>query len=370
MSEKEQRSRRRRTASDCSSSDVRRRGFLRATGALGVAGLTGLAGCVAGQLGVDGTTTAEDAADAGGDTTSSADSMTIFHAGSLAPPFGAAEPKFEEKYGVSVNREAKGSVASTKKITAQGRKADVLGVSDFRLVRDRLLPDHGSWYAIFATNAMSLQYREDSPGADEIGPDNWWEVLSRDDVTIGHSDPAIDPGGYRAVMAMQLGKEKFEGERLYDERTHRKIRENMTVPTGTETKLEGQLESGKLDYALYYRSIASQSGMPYVDLQPHVDLSKLTTKYAEHYEKATVDAGGTEYVGAPIAYGVTVPSVAEAPTRGAQWVEYAITDPGQQILKEKGLIPKQPAIVTKDGNVPARVAKHAEAKTSVGPLEL
>jgi molybdate/tungstate transport system substrate-binding protein len=319
-----------------------------------------------GQLGGAETT----AGDASGDTATAADSMTIFHAGSLAPPFGAAEPQFEDEYGVAVEREAQGSVASTKKITAQGRSADVLGVSDFRLIRDRVVPDHASWYAVFATNAMSLQYREDSPGADEIGRDNWWEILSRDDVTVGHSDPAIDPGGYRAVMAMQLGAERLDGERLYDEETLQKIRENMTVPTGTETKLEGQLESGKLDYALYYRSIATQSGMPFVDLQPHVDLSKLDATYAEHYAKATVSAGDTEYVGAPIAYGVTVPSAAEAPERGAQWVEYVITDPGQRILKEAGLIPKKPAVVTKGSDVPARVAERAEAKSSVGPLEL
>lgn len=296
--------------------------------------------------------------------------MTIFHAGSLASPFGAAEPKFEDEYGVSVNREAKGSVASTKKITEQGRGADVLGVSDFRLIRDRMVPDYGSWYAIFATNAMSLQYRADSPGADEIGPDNWWEIISRDGVKVGHSDPAVDPGGYRAVMAMQLGTETLDGERLYDEATFEKIRANMTVPTSTETKLEGQLKAGKLDYALYYRSIASQSGLPYVDLQPHVDLSKVASKYAEHYARAKVETKSGTFTGAPIAYGLTVPNVAEAPVRGAQWVEYMITEPGQRILKDEGLIPKTLAVVTKDGDVPEQVARHAEAKTSVGPLEL
>ena len=358
-----------------------RRDLLKATGALGIAGL---AGCTGGESGGQGTTdettnagatTADggttDESDGDGATrTPSSDSMTIFHAGSLAPPFGAAERGFEDEYGVDVKREAKGSVASTKKITTQGRSADVLGVSDFRLIRDMLLDEYGSWYAVFATNAMSLQYREDSPGADEIGPDNWWEILSRDDVTVGHSDPAVDPGGYRAVMSMQLGKEEMDGERLYDEETFEKIRGNMTVPTGTETKLEGQLKSGKLDYALYYRSIASQSGLPYVDLQPHVDLSKLNQTYASHYEKAEVEAGGNTYVGAPIAYGITVPSVAEAPVRGAQWVEYMTTEPGRKALESKGLIPKEPAVVTEDGDVPDRVAKHAEAKTSVGPLEL
>ena len=351
-----------------------RRRFLTAAGTVGA---VGLAGCIGGE-GVrndEGDATVESgntdgATGSGSATTDLADSMTVFHAGSLAPPFSAAESPFEENYGVQVNREAKGSVASTKKITAQGRNADVLGVSDFRLIRDRLVPEFGDWYAIFATNAMSIQYREDSPGADDIGTDNWWTVLSRDDVTVGHSDPAIDPGGYRAVMAMQLGKEEFDGERLYDETTFEKIRDNVTIPTGTETKLEGQLKSGKLDYAIYYRSIASTSGLPKADLQPEVDLSKFSTKYAEHYAKATVEAGGTTYTGAPIAYGITVPDVAESPELGARWVEYLIADPGQRILKENGLIPKTPAVVTKDGAVPNRVAEHAEEKGSVGPLKL
>ncbi|MFC4550196.1 MULTISPECIES: extracellular solute-binding protein [Halorussus] len=355
-----------------------RRRFLTTAGAVGIAGL---AGCTGGEGSNQGTTTdsgGSGTTGSGGGTTAEttsasadlADSATIFHAGSLAPPFSAAEPKFEKKYGVEVDREAKGSVASTKKITRQRRKADVLGVSDFRLIRDSVLPKFGDWYGIFATNAMTVQYREDSPGAGDIGTDNWWEVLSRDGVTVGHSDPAIDPGGYRAVMSIQLGKEQFEGERLYDEQTFQKIRDNMTVPTGTETKLEGQLESGKLDYAIYYRSISSQSGLPYVDLQPQVDLSKFSQKYAEHYAKAKVEAGDTTYTGAPIAYGITVPSVAEAPGLGARWVEYMITEPGRKILKEKGLIPKQPAVVTESGDVPRRVARHAEAKTSVGPLKL
>ncbi|TKX55090.1 molybdenum ABC transporter substrate-binding protein, partial [Halorubrum sp. SS7] len=209
----------------------------------------GLAGC-----------TGDGGSDGGGDSgtptsTPMSDSMTIFHAGSLAPPFSAAEPQFEDEFGVDVTREAQGSVASTQKITQQGRSADVLGVSDFRLIRNRVLPEYGDWYAIFTTNSMSIQYREDSPGADDISADNWWEVLSRDGITIGHSDPAVDPGGYRAVMTLQLGAEEFQGERLYDEGTLDALMSNTTVPTGTETNLEGQLESGELDYVLYYQSI-------------------------------------------------------------------------------------------------------------------
>ena len=333
--------------------DRTRRGFLAAAGATGAAAL---AGCTGGD-------------DGSGD---SAGSMLAFHAGSLAPPFSAAEPQFEDETGIDVTREAKGSVASTKKITEQSRRADVLGVSDFRLIRDMVLGEYGEWLIVFTTNAMSIQYREDSPGADEIGADNWWEVLARDDVTIGHSDPAVDPGGYRAVMAQQLGKEEFDGSRLYDESTYQAMRDNSTVPTGTETNLEGQLESGELDYVFYYQSISTSADLPYVELQPEVDLSKATAEYAEHYAKAEVETEDTTYVGAPIAYGMTLPDVARNPENGARWIEYMITDPGKQVLREKGLQPVEtPAVnASGEGSVPERVMQHAEAKETLGPLQL
>lgn len=344
-----------------------RRAFL---GSVGAAATVGLAGCTGGNSGGDGgekttKTTTTESVPGDGD-------MMIFHAGSLAPPFSAAEPKFEEQTGIDVTREPKGSVASTKKITQQGRKADVLGVSDFRLIRDRVLPEYGNWYGIFATNAMSIQYREDSKGADDISKDNWWEVLSRDGVTIGHSDPAVDPGGYRAVMSQQLGKIPFNGEQLYDDAAYQKLRENSVVPTGTETKLEGQLKSGKLDYAIYYQSISSTTDMPWIDLQPEVDLSKATTEYAKHYAKAKVETDSGTFMGAPIAYGLTVPSVAESPELGARWVEYFATEPGRQILKDKGLQPVSPIVVPESGKdaVPERVMKQATAKKNLGPLEL
>ncbi|MFB6155724.1 MAG: extracellular solute-binding protein [Haloferacaceae archaeon] len=359
-----------------------RRRFLAALGSATVAGLAGCAGNGGGgaaetttgsTTGTSESTTAQTAEATTEQTTSAgADEMTIFHAGSLAPPFSAAEPSFEDKYGVAVNREAKGSVASTQKITQQGRQADVLGVSDFRLIRNRLLPDYGDWYTIFTTNAMSIQYREDSPGADDISKDNWWEVLSRDDVVIGHSDPAVDPGGYRAVMTQQLGKIAFDGSKLYGEDTYQKLRDNSTVPTGTETNLEGQLEAGKLDYVFYYQSISSTSGKPWINLQPEVDLSKATSAYAKHYAKATVETDSGNFTGAPIAYGMTVPGNAKAPELGAKWVEYFATDPGRKTLEEKGLQPVSPIVVPQSGEdaVPDRVMQHAEAKETLGPLEL
>jgi molybdate/tungstate transport system substrate-binding protein len=350
-----------------------RRAFLASSAAAAALGLAGCAGSGGGDGG-DSTSTDSPTESTGDGVTSTpmADSMTIFHAGSLAPPFSAAEPQFEDEFGVDVTREAKGSVASTQKITQQKRSADVLGTSDFRLIRDRVLPEFGDWYAIFTTNSMSIQYREDSPGAGDITADNWWEVLSRDGVTIGHSDPAVDPGGYRAVMTLQLGAEELQGKRLYNNATLDALMRNTTVPTGTETNLEGQLESGELDYVLYYQSISATSGLPYVDLQPEVDLSQATSEYAQHYAKAEVETDSGTFTGAPIAYGLTVPSVADAPGRGAQWVEYFATESGRTILEEQGLVPVDPIVVPtgSEDTIPDNVMNVASAQSTLGPLEL
>ena len=339
----------------------------------GATAALGLAGCVGGGDDTSAGGSAENTGDGGAPaSTPTADSMTIFHAGSLAPPFSAAEPRFEDEFGVDVTREAKGSVASTQKITQQRRSADVLGTSDFRLIRNRVLPEFGDWYAIFTTNSMSIQYRADSPGADEISEDHWWEVLSRDGVTVGHSDPAVDPGGYRAVMTLRLGAERFRGERLYDDATLDALTRNTTVPTGTETNLEGQLESGELDYVLYYQSISATSGLPYLDLPPEVDLSRATGEYARHYAKAEIETDSGSFTGAPIAYGLTVPSVAEAPGRGARWVAYFATGPGRTILEQKGLVPVEPVVVPASAEeaVPDAVMEVASAQRTLGPPEL
>ncbi|WP_267640918.1 extracellular solute-binding protein [Haloarchaeobius amylolyticus] len=329
-----------------------RRSFLAGAAATGTAAL---AGCLSSFTGGGGGNTA-----------------TIFHAGSLAAPFGDAEEPFEEQQDADVVREAKGSVGSTRKITEQGKSAEVLGVSDFRLIRDMVLPDYGEWYSIFATNSMAIAYTDESTGADEFSTETWWEVLTRDDVTFAHSDPAVDPNGYRSRMAMKLGAIEFEGERLYDGSTRDALIEQSNIPSGTETELIAQLESGELDYAWQYTSAGASHDVNVIELQPAVNLAVADQKHARHYAKATVEAGGNTYTGAPIAYGLTVPGVAENPDLGAQWVEFMASEEGKGILEDNGFSPVSPLVVPESGkgNVPENVMGKAEARSSLGPLEL
>ena len=303
---------------------------------------------------------------------SMADSITIFHAGSLAPPMEEAEAAFEEETGIQVNREAEGSVASTQKITQQGRSADVLGVSDYRLLRDQLLPQYGNWYSVFVTNSMTIAYTQQSAGAGEISPENWGEVLARDDVRFAHSDPAADPNGYRSVMSMQLGMMDFQGSSLYGEDVYNTLREKEIVPTGTETALIGQLQAGSLDYAWNYASIQATEDVQIVDLQPRLDLSRVAPEFAQFYANAEVQAGGETYTGAPIAYGITVPNVAEAPQAGARFVQFLLSEGGDRIMTNAGFSALNPAVIPSSAQqaVPGSLSDLVEAQDSLGPLEL
>ena len=350
-----------------------RRRFL---AALGSAGAVGLAGCTSGE----GTASVGGAqgTDGGQSTTTDASqsisgTMTVFHAGSLAPPWSQVEKGFEEEFGIQVQREAKGSVGSTRKITEQGRKADVLGVSDFRLIRDMMMGEFADWYGVFVTNAMAIAYTDESAGANEISEENWWKVLTRQDVNVAHSDPAVDPNGYRSVMAMKLGAVPFQGETLYDKQTSKALRDRAKVTSGTETDLIGQLESGALDYAWEYQSAAaSHENLNVLELQPHVNLAKATREYADHYASVKVKAGGTTYTGAPIAYGITVPTVGENRAAGQQWVEYVTQGDGVDTMTEHGFTMVSPMVVPASAEqaVPSGVMKGTTAQETLGPLQL
>jgi molybdate/tungstate transport system substrate-binding protein len=219
---------------------------------------------------------------------------------------------------------------------------------------------------------MAIAYTAESTGVEAFTRDNWWNVLAREDVVFGHSDPAVDPNGYRSVMAMQLGATPFEGERRFSPATARRLREKARVPAGTETDLLAHLESGELDYAFQYASAAESHGVDVLELGPAVNLARLEPAYAEHYATASVTAGGRTFTGAPIAYGVTVPGVARNPAAGEYWVRLLAGETGREILAADGLSPVSPVVVPERvaDATPAAVLDRAEVRDHVGPLEL
>ncbi|MFB6187325.1 MAG: extracellular solute-binding protein, partial [Halobacteriaceae archaeon] len=260
-----------------------------------------------------------------------------------------------------------------RKITASPHKpASVLGVADFRLLRDMLIPEYGTWYVIFATNAMTIHYTESSPGSSALTRDNWWDILQQDNITIGYSDPARDPAGYRAEMVLELGTIPFQGTQLYEKDIYEALKQNTTVTAGDEIHLISQLKSGKIDYAINYRSLARTADIEYLSLQPQVNLAKFTEQYATHYHRASVQTSSGTYRGAPIAYGVTIPTTRRFPRIGQQFIKALLSSTGTDILQSHGFRPITPAIGTsiQSDGIPQSLTPLIKNRQTFGPLSL
>lgn len=271
--------------------------------------------------------------------------LTVFNAGSLARPFHDLLAAFAASHpGVTVAQENAGSLETARKLTELGRIPDIVGVADYQIMPTLLVPSHASWYALFATNRMVILHSADARGAGEINADNWWQVLLRPDVRVGHSNPALDPNGYRTLMVFQLAEEYY-GQPGLAARLRAAVPPRYIRPK--ESDLTALVETGELDYAFSYASIAHATGLPAVELPPAVNLSD--PSQAAFYSHALVRVPGSSgdsvtFKGEPIVYALTIPDSAAHPELARQFVDFIFSDSGQAILRSTGLTPIPPEI--------------------------
>jgi molybdate/tungstate transport system substrate-binding protein len=283
--------------------------------------------------------------------------LVVFNAGSLARPFSELLRAFKDKYPqVTPAQENSGSLEAARKITDLGKVPDVIGVADYGIIPKLLIPKHASWYATFARNAMVLVYTDESKGAGEINDRNWWRVLLRPGIRAGHSDPALDPNGYRTLMVFQLA-EKFYHHPGLAARLDSAFPPRYIRPK--EADLTALVQAGELDYAWSYASIAKTAGLRYVRLPPEVDLSE--PKLADWYSQAVVRLPGAsragkdsvEFRGEPIVYALTIPTAAPNPRTAEAFVRFVFSPEGQAILKANGFTVLEKPLLGGSGKPPA-----------------
>jgi molybdate/tungstate transport system substrate-binding protein len=314
--------------------------------------------------------------------------VKVFHAGSLAVPLEQAEQQFEALHPeIDIQRESMGSVACVQQITEIGKNGSVLASADYSLIPSMMYPNYAEWYVRFATNDLVLAYNPDkSMYASEITPENWYEILRRDGVVFGFSNPNDDPCGYRSVMVFQLAEFNYGDDQIFDdlilENTAITVSEEadgtyyITTPEDLQPNTEmvdirpksvelvAFVEEGGLDYAFEYRSVAVQHNLSFVDLPLGIDLSAV--EYADTYNKVQVElASGNVQTGKPIVYGITVPTVADNPEGGMEFVKFVIGESGQQIFTDNG----QPPIVPPagSGNVSEELMSMVQLDTTPAP---
>ena len=264
--------------------------------------------------------------------------LVVFTAGSLARPMRAALDSFAAATGVRYELESAGSLETARKLTELGKIPDVIALADEDVFPKVLIPTHATWFVRFAENRIVLAYTDRSRFAAEIDSTNWWRVLQRPGLEIGRSNPDLDPAGYRTLMVFQLAERLYAQTGLAAALERSADRRNMRPK---EIELVALLESGDLDYAWFYESMARASGVRYVQLPASIDLSNADS--AASYAEATVrvigaSAGETVVMrGAPIRYAFSIPLQAEHSALGERFAAYLLSQDGKRVLESQFL---------------------------------
>ncbi|MFI5449514.1 MAG: extracellular solute-binding protein [Candidatus Bathyarchaeia archaeon] len=283
--------------------------------------------------------------------------LLIDAAGSLQVPFNAivndvVRPQYPT---LSYNYIFEGSHLAAAEITQANKSFDVYASADYKIIPEQLIPNYASWYIVFATNSMAILYTNSSKYANEITPENWYQIITRPGVIVGASNKDTDPSGAQAIIMLQLAGLLYyqNSSYIYDQLyvTKNAAKELVMVPT--ETTLNAQLETGAVDYVLTYSSQAISHNFQYINPGSQVNLSNLTL--ADWYAKVNVTVNGEFSAGSPILYDLTIPNNSPDQTMAIAFIKSVFSSAGQQILHTSGLTPLNPVFIYNQAAVPAPI---------------
>jgi molybdate/tungstate transport system substrate-binding protein len=291
--------------------------------------------------------------------------VIIFHAGSLTVPLAEIEKRFEAAHpDIDILREGGGSTKMARMISELNKPADIMASADYQVIDKTLIPGKADWNIRFATNQLVLCHTAGSRHAGEIDARNWFKILERPDVVWGHSDPNLDPCGYRSLMVLQLAEKFYAAPGLYERLLANRPSKNVR-PKSVE--LVSLLKTGNMDYAWEYLSVAVQHELQYVQLDDHINLGNY--QYDDFYRQAAVEVSGKKpgttmtRVGKSCTYGITLVRDAPNPSGAVKFLEFMLApDGGLEVLKAMGQPPFVPARVASQdvqaqlpGNLPRLV---------------
>jgi molybdate/tungstate transport system substrate-binding protein len=295
--------------------------------------------------------------------------VIIYHAGSLTAAFDGMEDAFAKATGIRVNHRGMGSVEAARRVTIGKEPCDIYASADYMTIDAFLKPAYADFNLLFAQGGVVLTYTTDSrnaasiadPGGPAFAPPasvpnavaNWHTYLTQPGVKIGGSDPSADPGGYRALMAMQLAQYFYGMPTLYQDL----FRNHMI--TGSADRL-----GVTYDYQFSYEHSARASAVKdprfrFVRLPPEIDLS--SPAKAAYYGQAVVSIAGLASTdplyamrGTRVVFGLTV--LKNAPNREAaiRFLQFMLsTKPGEGVALQAAsgpdpLAPNGPAWVSLD----------------------
>ena len=289
--------------------------------------------------------------------------LIIFHAGSLSVPFKEIAKEFKKEYPeVNIKAEIAGSVACARKITDLKRPCDIMASADYAVIDKILIPEYADWNIKFASNEMVIAFTEKSGYKSEINKKNWYNILLKEDVNYGRSDPNSDPCGYRAVLTIKLAAKKYNKQDIVEEFLEKDTR--FIRPK--EVDLLALLETNTIDYIFIYRSVAEQHELEYILLPDSINLKDPELK--DFYSSVSVKINGKkpgEFIiqkGEPMVYGVTILNNAPNKKAALQFVKFLLSkDKGIKIMEKNGQPSLVPSYTNTFNKIPDELKEFAKA---------
>ncbi|HYO05769.1 MAG TPA: extracellular solute-binding protein [Phototrophicaceae bacterium] len=266
----------------------------------------------------------------------------VVYAGSLIKIFeDVIGPAFHKETGYTFVGEGKGSVHAANMIKDGFRNPDVFvsaGANPILKLMDNK-PSLAEWLLEFGSAEIVISYSTNSPYYDYFeksrkGEIPWHEVLSKQGLKFGRTDPELDPKGYYAIMTANLANFYYNDTSIKERILGEDRNPKQIFP---EEILKTILESGQLDAVVSYKHEAVSRGLPYITLPKEINLGD--PSLSAFYKKAnyTSESGQNTIYGEPIYFSITIPKKAKNIDSAISFVEFILSENGSQILENQGI---------------------------------
>jgi len=289
--------------------------------------------------------------------------IVVFCAASLHPVLSDASRRFQhEQPSMRVSLQPSGSLVAARKISELGMRGDLIAVADADVIDEMLVPKHATWNLEFLANEIVIAHRDHSRFTDEISSKNWTELLMREQVRLGCTNPETAPLGYRTVFTWQLaGKEA--GLPKLAEQLRARCADEHVVPD--ESELVKLLESRNIDYAFIYRSTAESHHLKLILLPPQTNLSR--TELADTYHRASLEIEVTRgkkvrIYGKPITYSLTIPTNARNSRSARAFASFLLEEKQREALTRAGFRALHPAPCRRCDTLPKALRQFTDTR--------
>jgi molybdate/tungstate transport system substrate-binding protein len=250
-------------------------------------------------------------------------------------------PAFQNETGYTFVGEGRGSVQAANMIKDGFRNPDVFvsaGANPILKLMDNK-PSIAEWLLEFGSAEIVISYSTNSPYYDYFeksrkGELHWHEVLSKQGLKFGRTDPELDPKGYYAIMTANLANLYYKDSSIKERILGVDRNPKQIFP---EEILKTILESGQLDAVVSYKHEAVSRELPYITLPKEINLGY--PSFSAFYKKAnyTSESGQNTIYGEPIYFSITIPKTAKNIDSAISFVEFILSKNGSQILDNQGI---------------------------------